>query len=65
VTSPAPRPDAEKLIYATRMLFVSAGLFAIAGVIWLVSGNGVGIGVVFVGVAVALAAAARAVSMRT
>jgi len=62
---PQPGPDAAKLIYATRMLYVSAALFAIAGAIWLVTGNGVVVGVIFVGVGVALAAAARAVATRT
>ena len=64
-TDPGSHPDAAKLIYAGRMMLVSAALFAVAGVIWLVSGNGTWIGVVFLGVAVALAAGGRAVSART
>ena len=64
-STPRPRPDAAKLRYAVRMLYVSAGLFLIAGVIWLVSGNGTGIGLLFVAVAIAMAAAGRAVSTRT
>ena len=60
-----PRPDSTRLIYSVRLLYVSALLFAIAGVIWLVSGNGTGIGLAFLGVALAMMAAARAVSSRT
>jgi hypothetical protein len=61
---PAPRPDAAKLIYSGRMLFASAALFAVAGVIWLVSGNGPWIGLAFLAIAVAMAVAGRAVSAR-
>jgi len=67
--SAAPTPDrdraeAAKLIYSARMLYVSAGLFAAAGAIWLISGRGTWIGVIFLGVAVAMAMSGRAVSTR-
>lgn len=57
--------DTSKLIYSTRLLYASAGLFAVAGVIWLVSGNGTGIGLIFVGVAITLAVIGRVVSTRS
>ena len=56
--------DSAKLIYSARMFYVSAGLFAIAGAVWLVSGNGPWIALVFLAVALALAAAGRAISTR-
>jgi hypothetical protein len=61
---PVPDPDASKLRYSARIMTLSAGLFAVAGVIWLVSGNGVWIGAVFLVVAVLMAVAARAIAAR-
>ena len=52
--APNPDPDASKLLYSARILTLSAAMFAVAGVIWLVSGQAAVIGVLFLGLALAL-----------
>ncbi len=49
--------DSAKLIYSSRLLYASGGLFAIAGAIWLISGTGTAMGLMFVLLAAAMAAA--------
>jgi hypothetical protein len=43
------------------MMQLSAALFAVAGTVWLISGNLVGVGVTFIAVALALFVAGRLV----